>query len=109
MVAEVEELLETSDEELLFELEDSQQYRRVSTCCRGCRRQPRVPQGALLKSQNNSERLLLTCLWFQGCYGCGALLQSEDDGALGYLEDDLYQAKAAHRQLGQVLCRYSPS
>jgi len=39
------------------------------------------------------------------CYGCGAAVQAELPAAAGYVPADRAQAKRAHRQLGQLLCR----
>jgi imidazolonepropionase-like amidohydrolase len=39
------------------------------------------------------------------CYGCGAAVQAELPAAAGYVPADRAEAKRAHRQLGQLLCR----
>lgn len=38
------------------------------------------------------------------CYGCGAALQLSEPSAPGYVAAEKYAPKAAHRQLGQLLC-----
>ena len=38
------------------------------------------------------------------CYGCGAELQMESEGAPGFVEPERYELKALHKQLRQTLC-----
>ena len=40
------------------------------------------------------------------CYGCGAALQTEQEGAAGYVEPEKYELKRVHRQLSQLVCGY---
>ncbi|KAH7437897.1 hypothetical protein KP509_05G094200 [Ceratopteris richardii] len=39
-----------------------------------------------------------------GCYGCGAMLQTLEAGAPGYVPLDMYELKKKHHQLRSVLC-----
>ncbi|GJM89961.1 hypothetical protein PR202_ga06193 [Eleusine coracana subsp. coracana] len=38
------------------------------------------------------------------CYGCGAPLQTEEDGAPGYVDPATYELKKRHHQLRTILC-----
>ena len=44
----------------------------------------------------------------QRCYGCGAVLQTLEEGSPGYVPPEKYSLKQRHRQLGTVICRHDP-
>lgn len=39
------------------------------------------------------------------CYGCGARIQTEEPGSVGYVDSATFEAKAKHRQMEQLFCR----
>lgn len=43
----------------------------------------------------------------QRCYGCGAVLQTVEEGSPGYVPPEKYSLKQQHRQLGTVICRHA--
>ena len=41
------------------------------------------------------------------CYGCGAEIQTQEPGSVGYMRPDAFEAKAKHRQMDQLFCRWA--
>jgi len=41
------------------------------------------------------------------CYGCGARIQTEEPGSVGYVDSATFEAKAKHRQMEQLFCRFA--
>ena len=71
---------------------------RDSLLCMNCRHH--APSGSRRFTDSKLSRSLL-----QRCYGCGAILQTVDEGSPGYVPLDKYSIKQRHRQLGTLICR----